>query len=75
VPGPLARMLGGILVVAGFGLIVGRKGLAAWMLRLRGEPPAQEGDARGYGAPFMVAGDVMIAVGALLLLGIVPQPR
>jgi hypothetical protein len=74
-PQPLARSVGGILIVAGFGFVLGRKALAAWTLRLRGEPPAEEGDARGYGAPFMVVGDVMIAVGALLLLGIVPQAR
>jgi hypothetical protein len=71
---PIARILGGVLIVVGFTLVLGRKALGAWMLRLRGEPPAEEGENRGYGAAFMVVGDILIAVGALLLLGIVPLP-
>ena len=71
----VSRVVGGLLIVAGFTLILGRRALGAWMLRRRGEPPAQDGENRGYGAPFMVVGDIMIAVGALLLLGIAPQPR
>jgi hypothetical protein len=74
-PPLLARIIGAAFVLIGFTLIFARKWLGAWALRLRGEPPAQEGENRGYGAAFMVVGDVLIAVGALLLLGIVPQPR
>jgi hypothetical protein len=71
----VAQIVGAFLIVAGFSLILGRKALGAWALRLRGGSPAEEGENRGYGAAFMVVGDIMIAVGTLLLLGIVPQPR
>lgn len=74
-PPVVARIVGFVLIAVGLGLVLGRKALGAWTLRLRGEPPAQEGENRGYGAGFMVAGDIMIAVGALLVLGISPQPR
>jgi hypothetical protein len=71
----VARIAGAVLIIAGLGLILGRRTLGTLALRLRGEPYVERGEARGYGAAFMVAGDIMIAVGALLLLGIVPQPR
>lgn len=71
----MSRIVGAALVVLGFSLVLARKRLGAWALKVRGEPPAQEGENRGYGAAFMVIGDILIAVGALLLLGISPQPR
>ncbi len=71
----LLQLVGGVLVASGGALILARKQLGAWALKVRGEPPTQEGETRGYGAAFMVAGDILIAIGAILVLGLFPMPR
>ncbi len=68
------RVIGAVLILAGVSLIAAHRRLGAWALKTRGEQPTQEGEPRGYGAAFMVAGDVLIAVGVILVLGLFPAP-